>query len=685
MTTTENLEHFRTLFARVRDAYGIEMPSGSPKAERRPPTDELLRDHLAGKIRLGIYTTDAEGRADQLVFDDDKNCPDVVKRILAILDGLGIKAYVETSKSKGYHIRAHFQPAPAADLRKIGAYVARLAGVPDIEVFPKQDRRSGKDGLGNFMWLPLHGESLETGRTAIVDRSNGLAPLADQWEAVQSIPINSLEALANALAIVEEEEKKSGFTGPKTAPPVGKKIVSGKRNGALFSLAGSMNRRGMSQKSIQAALLIENQEKCDPRLSEDEVLEIAKSVSRYEPGNPITNDEAPPSEAEAPTPNAQETPALDFPAEVMTGAAGAFAHLYSSYLEAPKQFFYMAYLTCLGSYLSGSLTIDSEIRAQPRLYTLLLADSADDRKSTAITKTTSFFGESIADFFMCRGVGSAEGLQTLLKGAGKKLLLAFDEFMAFVGKCKIESSVLLPCVNTLFEDNDYESRTKKETALLNNAHLSILAASTIATYERTWSPAFTDIGFNNRLWLVTGKGGRRFSCPKTIPEESKRLARAKLSAVLDHARKHPVMRIADTARELYDDWYLTRPSTIHGKRLDTYALRFMSLLAVNDLKPEVDVETMKKVIALCDHQHHVRQLHDPVDADNVVAGLEEKIRRVLKAKGRATGRELKRALHAYQTGLWSYNAAIDGLIKEGEIAFDKGRKVYFLQPEGCHK
>jgi hypothetical protein len=94
------------------------------------------------------------------------------------------------------------------------------------------------------------------------------------------------------------------------------------------------------------------------------------------------------------------------------------------------------------------------------LYALLLADSADDRKSTAISKTVSFFMESIADLIACWGVGSAEGLQKYLEGHNKKLLLAFDEFMAFVGKCKIESSVLLPCVNTLFESNYYESRQR---------------------------------------------------------------------------------------------------------------------------------------------------------------------------------------------------------------------------------
>jgi len=43
-----------------------------------------------------------------------------------------------------------------------------------------------------------------------------------------------------------------------------------------------MRRRGMTQEAIEAALLVENA-RCDPRLSEKEVVNIAKSVGRYEP------------------------------------------------------------------------------------------------------------------------------------------------------------------------------------------------------------------------------------------------------------------------------------------------------------------------------------------------------------------------------------------------------------------
>jgi len=99
---------------------------------------------------------------------------------------------------------------------------------------------------------------------------------------------------------------------------------------------------------------------------------------------------------------------------------------------------------------------------------------------------------------VCWGVGSAEGLQKRLK-KNNKLLLCFDEFKSFVGKCQAQGSVLLPCVNSLFELNHYENHTKNSEVVIDDAFLTILAASTVQTYENTWTRQFTDIGFNNRM------------------------------------------------------------------------------------------------------------------------------------------------------------------------------------------
>lgn len=60
-------------------------------------------------------------------------------------------------------------------------------------------------------------------------------------------------------------------------------IPNGGRNNTLTSLAGSMRRKGMDSKSIYAALLIENKQKCIPPLADFEVKQIVDSMGRYTP------------------------------------------------------------------------------------------------------------------------------------------------------------------------------------------------------------------------------------------------------------------------------------------------------------------------------------------------------------------------------------------------------------------
>jgi len=113
---------------------------------------------------------------------------------------------------------------------------------------------------------------------------------------------------------------------------------------------------------------------------------------------------------------------LEFP-NIMKGLAGDFAGVYAEHLESPQHFFFISFLVCLGSLFSGKLTIASEIKPQPILYVLLLGESADDRKSTAINKTIDFFKFSVNRFPYCLGVNSAEGLQIILKS---EVLLTFS-------------------------------------------------------------------------------------------------------------------------------------------------------------------------------------------------------------------------------------------------------------------
>ena len=65
--------------------------------------------------------------------------------------------------------------------------------------------------------------------------------------------------------------------------PTSDRIPTGQRNTVLTSLAGSMRRKGATESAIEAALLAENAQCCDPPLPEADVKRIAASVSRYDP------------------------------------------------------------------------------------------------------------------------------------------------------------------------------------------------------------------------------------------------------------------------------------------------------------------------------------------------------------------------------------------------------------------
>jgi len=369
---------------------------------------------------------------------------------------------------------------------------------------------------------------------------------------------------------------------------------------------------------------------------------------------------------------------LSFPSHIMTGAAGYFADVLSKCMEPPRHFFFMGYLTCLGAILSNRITLKTELRPQARLYLVILGESADDRKSTAINKTVDFFINALGDdFHVCFGVGSAEGLQRrFLKDSN--LLLVYDELKAFVGKAKVDGSVLLPCVCTLFESNRYESHTKDREIILTGACLSILAASTIETYERTWDSAFQDIGMTNRLFIVPGQGKRQHAIPGRVPFPQWDLMKNELRRTINTAFITPELDVTPGARALYETWYLNLEQSIHTKRLDTYALRFMILLTVNAGKNEVDAAIVQDTIDLMNWQLQARRLHDPIDADSAIAKIEEKIRRTLKT-GPRSEYEIKRAVHYSRIGTWVFTNAMRNLTTGGEIQFDKKANAWGLK------
>jgi hypothetical protein len=376
---------------------------------------------------------------------------------------------------------------------------------------------------------------------------------------------------------------------------------------------------------------------------------------------------------------------MEHPLEsVYSGLAGEYSRMMSRVLESPRSFLYFSFLVCLGILLCDKITLASQVSPETRLFLLLLGESAWDRKSTAIVQTVKFFLEAISDFPVCWGVGSAEGLAEQFKKTNRVLLVQ-DEFRQFVSKAKIEGSVLLEVTNTLFEQNRYESRTKKHAIDITDAQLSILAASTVETYQTMFDARFWDMGFLNRILIIKDHGYRRWAIPPKVDDGEKAALKKRLGELLQVYREAAGEGTAEIpldveAFERFDLWYTDElPQTIHSKRLDTYGHRLMLLLAVNDLKTRVDTETVEKVITILNWVYYNRCQTDPIQADNKVARMEESIRR--STDQGISLRELKRAVNYNRYGLYIFNTALNNLLKAKEIAYDAKTRLYYPMAE----
>ena len=459
----------------------------------------------------------------------------------------------------------------------------------------------------------------------------------------------------------------------------GQPILDGQRNLTLTSLAGTMRRRGFGEAAIRAALEVENRTRCQPPLDDAEIVRIARSVRRYRPAALITAPATPPVKNLIP----------EWPAQIIGGVAGRYAETYSQYLECCESFLFISFLTILGNLISGAVTLKTELHPQPRLYTVLLGESADDRKSTAISKTLSLFRQVIQpdQFNLIYGVGSGEGLAKALGKPNEEIsraILVQDELKTLVQKCKIEASILLPAVNTLFEENFFRSVTIKRSIDLENAHLSLLAASTLDTYKNMFTPQFLDIGFINRLFVILGNSERKFAIPAAIPESVKAELKADIADTLKFVGGLAgacgglyEMPMTSAAVDIFEHWYLGQERSPSAKRLDTYGHRLMVLLAINEHLDVVTPEIAEKTVSLLLYELAARRYADPIDADNASAKIEETIRRLL-ANGPLRKRDLEKRGNKHRVGVWLWNQAVKNLLSDGDLSYNSREKVYWL-------
>jgi hypothetical protein len=282
----DDLQVFRSIFVAREDAYVI-WKNEKPVALREPLTDAVLAAHLRGAYRVGTYLINSDGRTPFLVIDVDERKRSLVKRILKRLRNRKVPAYLERSKSKGFHIWVFFdRPLLAPQARAFARLILRGLEDRKIEIFPKQDKIA-RDGLGNCIFLPLFGLDIKAEHTVFLD--DALVPIRKQWrflteiERVSKKRVVRLCAGLSTSAIKRFPRLPNNRRAPEaTLPLCAQRILfegveDGNRNTALFTLAKHLRNAGLERGRV-AGLLGNANEQCQPPLEDREMAGIVRSV-----------------------------------------------------------------------------------------------------------------------------------------------------------------------------------------------------------------------------------------------------------------------------------------------------------------------------------------------------------------------------------------------------------------------
>jgi hypothetical protein len=249
------------------DVYAVQDKKGGWAPVRERLTPGVLRKHRAGDITVGTYIVQPPDQARTLVFDiDDPSDVAQLAHLAAVanvLDSIGLRYLVENSGRKGFHLWVVADEYMGADtLYRLGRGVREEAGLPKLEVFPKQT--TVRD-LGNLVKLP-------GGVHRVTGNPN---PIRGEW--VEPNAVDELEAVA--LKYPELYTRDASTPASIEYPCVHAVQVGfeeGGRNIHLFHLATMLRKFSLTDENV-AAVVHRANEQCDPPLETAEVEGLLES------------------------------------------------------------------------------------------------------------------------------------------------------------------------------------------------------------------------------------------------------------------------------------------------------------------------------------------------------------------------------------------------------------------------
>ena len=249
-------------------------------------TEEVYKSHIDGIQRIGVYPIYDNKWIKWFALDLDEENFEKILTIKKRVNDLKLTAYIERSKSKGYHLFLFFdEPVEAVKPRLIFEFILTELGFI-CELFPKQDETTESTPFGNYINLPLFGGDVKNGRTVFIDEKNNI--FIDNIKDIDKIKLTSTKALDAIISLHKFTRKKIIITETleeqkiysKELPCIEKikqGVSKGHRNNSCLRLTINLKEKGIPRDDIETLINNWNFKNKEP-LSDKNLNKVINSV-----------------------------------------------------------------------------------------------------------------------------------------------------------------------------------------------------------------------------------------------------------------------------------------------------------------------------------------------------------------------------------------------------------------------
>ena len=261
-TTDQKIRLFMSLFHGLGVAYGTYDPdTGKYRQVKSQVTRNVIFNHLRGNQSYGFYPV-VGTKTSVGIVDFDNGDPYPALQFIERAKHYDINAYLEISKSKGYHVWIFFHNSGilAKKVRLVLNHILNDIELPDTEIFPKQNFISINGNYGNFINAPLFGRLVPDSKTIFIKPDASLKPYQDHWSFLEKvervneqivdriIEINELDKKSETLNQIKSDKqltKNTGYGLPACIRTILQQGVTFDQRVATFRIAVHLKRIGL--------------------------------------------------------------------------------------------------------------------------------------------------------------------------------------------------------------------------------------------------------------------------------------------------------------------------------------------------------------------------------------------------------------------------------------------------------